>query len=107
VQLTRSELEARFLDLCRSAGLPPPRANHVVEGMEVDFCWPELRLIVETDGWAYHGTRAAFSRDRRRSVTLTVAGWTVLRFTYEDVVHDPDHVVQTLRQLGVGDISAP
>ena len=106
VQLTRSELEARFLELCRDAGLPPPRANVVIEGMEVDFCWPDRRLIVETDGWAYHGTRAAFSRDRRRSVELTVAGWTVVRFTYEDVVHDPNHVVHTLRRLGVGGFSS-
>jgi very-short-patch-repair endonuclease len=67
--------------------------------MEVDFCWPERRLIVETDGWAYHGTRAAFSRDRRRSAVLSLHGWTVVRFTYEDVVYDRRYVEDTLRRL--------
>ena len=99
VVLTRSELEDRFLALCVRAGLPAPRSNPVVEGMEVDFSWPEHRLIAETDGWAYHGTQAAFARDRRRSAALQVAGWTVVRFTYEDVVRDPAYVTATLRRL--------
>jgi very-short-patch-repair endonuclease len=101
VSMTRSELEARFLELCRRAGLPAPEVNTVIEGMEVDFAWPEARVAVETDGWEAHGTRTAFRRDRRRSAALALAGWTVLRFTYEDVVHDPGYVVATLRGLGL------
>ena len=56
-------------------------------------------MIVETDGWETHGTRTAFARDRRRSATLAVAGWTVIRFTHDDVVYDPDHVIETLRAV--------
>jgi very-short-patch-repair endonuclease len=96
VRLTRSELEDRFLALCRQTGLPLPRTNTLIEGMEVDFCWPERRVAVETDGWEAHGTRTAFRRDRRRSAMLQLAGWTVLRFTYDDVVRDPGYVRTTL-----------
>ncbi|MGH2969532.1 MAG: DUF559 domain-containing protein [Solirubrobacteraceae bacterium] len=97
--MTRSELEDRFLALCRRARVPRPLVNTTIEGMEVDFCWPAARVIAETDGWAAHGTRAAFGRDRRRSVTLSMLGWIVVRFTYEDVVDDPAYVEATLRRL--------
>jgi hypothetical protein len=78
---TRSPLEDAFLQLCDTHGIPRPLLNAVVDGYEVDFCWPELRLIVETDGYEHHGTRAAFERDRARDAALTARGWRVLRFT--------------------------
>jgi hypothetical protein len=95
-RMTRSELERRMLDLCAARGLPPPDANFTVAGDEVDFTWPDHRVAVETDGWDTHGTRAAFGRDRRRSTTLQLAGWVILRFTYDDVVHDPGYVAASL-----------
>ena len=76
---TRSELERRFLALCRDAGLPPPAVNVVVAGFEVDAVWPDRRLVVELDGHAFHGTRAAFERDRVRDASLQLAGYRVLR----------------------------
>ena len=78
----RSSLETRFLALCRDHGLPKPLVNTVVEGYEVDFCWPAERLIVEADSHEYHGTRAAFERDRERDTALTAAGWRVMRVTH-------------------------
>ena len=89
---TRSPLEDAFLDLCDGYGIPRPLVNTVVEGYEVDFCWPELRLIVETDGHAHHGTRAAFERDRARDARLTALGWRVLRFTDRQVRGDAGSV---------------
>jgi Protein of unknown function (DUF559)/Transcriptional regulator, AbiEi antitoxin len=82
---TRSPLEDAFLELCDAHGIPRPLVNTVVEGYEVDFCWPEERLIVETDGHAHHGTRAAFERDRARDARLTALGWRVMRFTERQV----------------------
>ena len=67
---TRSELERRFLDLCRAAGLPLPAVNVVVAGLEVDAVWPSERLVAELDGHAFHHTRTAFERDRIRDATL-------------------------------------
>jgi hypothetical protein len=99
VSFTRSDLERRFLALIDAARLPPPLTNTTVDGMEVDFCWPERRLVIETDGWETHGTRTAFRRDRRRTVALQLGGWTVVRFTYDDVAHEPGYVTRTLRAL--------
>jgi predicted transcriptional regulator of viral defense system len=83
---TRSELEARLLQVTREHGLPAPLVNHILAApdhprLEVDFSWPTHHLIVETDTYATHGTRADFERDRRRDAALTAAGYTVIRFT--------------------------
>ena len=39
-------------------------------------------MIVETDGWEAHGTRAAFESDRAKDAALTAAGYRVVRFTW-------------------------
>ena len=56
LSLTDSELERRFLRLIRSAGLPAPKTQAWVNGFRVDFYWPDLGLVVETDGLRYHRT---------------------------------------------------
>jgi predicted transcriptional regulator of viral defense system len=96
---TRSELEERFLALCRAAGLPMPLTNNVTGADEIDFTWPDRRLIVEVDSLRHHGTRAAFERDRRRDQCLTAAGWRVVRFTWRQVNKAPAEVTATLRSL--------
>jgi very-short-patch-repair endonuclease len=97
--LTRSELERRFLRLVRRARLPKPSVNAFVEGQEVDFAWWAHKLAAETDGAAAHLTKAAFERDRRRDAALLRAGWRVVRFTYRQVVHEPEYVADTLKRL--------
>lgn len=101
--LTRSELEERFLALGEHAGLPRPRVNStlMLEGQphEVDFLWRSERLVVEVDGWAYHRSRWAQERDRRRDQLLSRAGWRRERFTWRQVTAEPDWVVSTLRLL--------
>jgi hypothetical protein len=63
---TDSPLEDAFLALCDAYGIPRPLVQTIVEGYRVDFCWPEQRVIVETDGYEHHGTQAAFERDRAK-----------------------------------------
>jgi very-short-patch-repair endonuclease len=65
--------------------------------MEVDAAWPAARLVVELDGWAYHRTRQAFQRDRTRSNDLQAGGWTVLRFTHDDVVNRPAETAERIQ----------
>ena len=100
---TRSELERRFLGLCREAGLPQPAVNVLVQGFEVDAAWLDRRVIVELDGHAFHGTRAAFERDRKRDMALQLAGYSVLRLTYRRLETEGAQVFQALRSLlGIG-----
>jgi very-short-patch-repair endonuclease len=99
--ITRGELEERFLQLCDDHRLPRPHCNVVVEGVEVDFPWPRRRLIVEVDGYAYHRSPTAFETDRERDVHLTLAGWTVLRFTWTQVTTRPAWVAYALTRRSV------
>ncbi len=94
--LTRSDAERRLLKLVRAARLPPPLVNARVAGLEVDFLWPRERLIVEVDGYAYHGHRAAFERDRDRDAALVAAGYRVIRVTWRQIVDEPFHVVANI-----------
>lgn len=94
--LTDSELERRFLPLARQAGLPQPQTGRRVNGFKVDFYWPDLGLVVETDGLRYHRTPAQQARDRVRDQAHVSAGLTPLRFTHAQVRFEPDYVRVTL-----------
>lgn len=96
--LTEDELERRFLPLAREAGLPLPETGRIVNGYEVDFFWPQLRLVVETDGLRYHRTPATQARDAQRDAVHTAAGHARLRFTHWQVRHEPDWVKGILRE---------
>jgi hypothetical protein len=95
---TRSQLEERMLGLCHRFGLPTPEVNATIEGHEADFVWPEERLLAETDGWAAHGTRTAFERDRRRDADLLAAGWRMLRISHERLGREPDWVAERIAE---------
>jgi very-short-patch-repair endonuclease len=89
---TASKNERRFLSLCREAGVPEPLVNHRVDigprTFYADFCWPELRLIVEADSWRWHGGRLASESDADRAQLLALAGWRVVRFTRDQIKND-------------------
>jgi very-short-patch-repair endonuclease len=95
-RLTKEELERRFLPLARQAGLPMPLTGQWVNEFEVDFYWPNLGLVVETDGLRYHRTPAEQARDRLRDQAHTAAGLIQLRFTHEQVRYEPNYVVRIL-----------
>lgn len=94
--ITRSDLEDRFLALLADHGLPRPRTNQLVEGIQVDACWPEHRVVVELDGYAYHHAVHAFTNDRERSNDLVLAGYVVLRFTHGHVVRRAGWVAERI-----------
>jgi very-short-patch-repair endonuclease len=71
--------------------------NSDAPGREVDFLFPAAGLIVETDSYRHHRTRAAFERDRVRDAIHAAAGYRTLRFTYRQVTDDPDIVAAALR----------
>ena len=94
---TRSELEREFLQLCRRHGLPTPEVNVRLGRHLVDFLWREERLVVETDGYRYHRSRQAFEDDRSRDLDLRSRGYDVLRFSYRQVVGEPERVAVAVR----------
>jgi very-short-patch-repair endonuclease len=70
-----------------------------MNGYRVDFAWPELGLIVETDGLRYHRTPAQQAKDRGRDQAHVAAGWTTLRFTHGQIRFAPEQVAATLRRV--------
>jgi len=97
--LTDSDLERRFLPLARRAGLPAPLTQAIVNGFRVDFYWPELGLVVETDGLRYHRTPAQQAADRVRDQAHTAAGLTALRFTHAQIAYESGYVRATLASV--------
>jgi predicted transcriptional regulator of viral defense system len=91
-RLSDSDLEILFRPIAAQAGLPPPLTKQVVNGWEVDFFWPDLGLIVETDGLRYHRTPSAQARDAERDRAHVLAGMSPLRFTHYEVKHEPSRV---------------
>jgi very-short-patch-repair endonuclease len=100
---TRSHFERELLAFLRRHALPEPEVNGWItvedRTIQPDFMWREPRVILETDGYATHGTRKAFGDDRRRDQLLTRNGWTTLRAAYRQLDGD---LAQTLRLLLAG-----
>jgi very-short-patch-repair endonuclease len=97
---TKQDLEARFHTFLNDRRFPRPQTNTIIEGKEVDFAWPDRKLIVELDSWEFHRTRAAFEDDRRTDRRLKAKGWTVIRITWRDL-DDPDALEEELRALAL------
>jgi very-short-patch-repair endonuclease len=93
---TRSELERRFLSLCRRHRLPRPAVNMRIGRLLIDFCWVDQQLIVETDGYRFHRGRTAFEDDRARDLQLRSLGYQVMRLSYQQVFHESAEVAAVL-----------
>jgi len=85
--------------LMNAAGLPVPVANAKVAGYTADFLWREQRVIVEVDGYQFHGHRAAFERDRRKDMALSAAGYRVIRITWWQLRDEPFAVVAHIARM--------
>lgn len=82
---TRSALEDLLFDVCREHGWPLPLINEVVDGVECDFVFGDLRTIVQADGWAFHFTRIAFEDDHAIRLYLESRGHRVIAVTQRQV----------------------
>lgn len=97
----RSWLERTAADVFRRAGVPPPAWNQrlrLADGraVEPDCLWQAARLVVELDGLRFHSTDHQRGRDQARQNALVLAGYRVLRFTWRDVVHEPERVARDI-----------
>ena len=102
-RLSDSDLEIYFRRIVRASRLPIPLTKQRVNRFEVDFFWPDLGLVVETDGPRYHRTPSTQLRDARRDRAHVMAGMTPLRFTHYEVRYEPERVrtalVRTIAML--------
>ena len=98
-QVTLSELERRFLQLLREAGLPLPITNRVADSRRVDCRWPEHRLTVELDSFRFHNSRHSWEQDRQREREARRRGDEFRRYTYADVFEDPAYMLADVAKL--------
>jgi very-short-patch-repair endonuclease len=101
-----SPLERAFLSLVRRAGLPRPTCQRIFRrGGEtiarVDFSFEPAPILVEVSGRQGHRSDAEQAKDARRRNELQALGFVVLDFTYDDVIHRPNYVVDMLRRAGL------
>jgi very-short-patch-repair endonuclease len=106
-RMTRSAAERRFLSLLRRTQLPLPQTNAKLGGYEVDFLWPDEGLVVETDGWAAHSSRAAFERDRKRDAELAGLGISVIRVTWRQLSEEPAATARLIRKALAARVAEP
>jgi very-short-patch-repair endonuclease len=101
--VTRSDLEERFLAFLDRAALPRPEINAQVEIagrlIECGCLWRPQRVIVELDGHAVHGRRDAFEADRARDRALQAARWRVVRVTWRQLHREAERVTADMREL--------
>ena len=103
--VVRSINELDFLPVCRLAGIERPLVNHPIvvptlsKPLIVDFAWPALRMVVETDSQRFHGDWERAEIDRERDQLLALAGWLSHRFVRRRLLDDPNAAAERLRQL--------
>ena len=99
---TESWLERAFLALLGAHGLPLPSCQQRIDDhgafvARVDFIYEDLRLVIEVNGHEHHASRDQLAADAERRARLVLAGFTVLDFTYDQIVRDPAAVARIVR----------
>jgi very-short-patch-repair endonuclease len=93
-----SVLEAKMLSLCFTGSLPPFEFQARIGPYRVDFLWRDQKVIAECDGFAFPGsTRDQFESDRRRDNFLQALGYTVWRFSFRQILAEPQLIASQLR----------
>lgn len=91
------EAERRLVTLLRTHRIDGWLCNLAVPGIGViDVAFLQLRLAIEVDGIAWHSDPSRFQSDRTKQNKLTAEGWTVLRFTWQDLLDRPGQVISTI-----------
>jgi very-short-patch-repair endonuclease len=93
---TRSNPEARALEVLHDAGINAPRVNTRIAGEEADLAWPEHKLIIEIDGPQYHQFP---DEDARKQGTWMRAGYVVRRIDSQAVYDDPAQLIALAPRL--------
>lgn len=100
--VTESHLEDEFRALVATSSIPMPQPQYVLRDARdefvcrSDFAYPDRRALIELDSEAYHMDPRSFRADRVKQNRAHSLGWTVYRFTWHQVIYEPDTVLRTL-----------
>ena len=98
--LTESGFEQKALDALSRAGLPDPVPQFRVRDGDfvayIDLAWPDEMVALECDSLAYHFGELRHQGDRTRRRRLTLLGWDVYEYTYQDVTKRPEVMVREI-----------
>ena len=98
-----SELERRLLKLFSDYGLPEPIPQFRAPWLSptrgrVDFAYPDSKLVIEGDSRRWHTMLNSFEIDRLRDNAAQLAGWRILRFTWDEINESPARVADTVNK---------
>lgn len=89
-----SGIETIFVVRLSSWGIPI-RQQVRLAGHRVDVVIG-THLVIQLDGFAFHSRASARSRDVAHDAELRLRGYTVLRFTYAQIMHEWERVESTV-----------
>lgn len=99
----RSEMERRMLRILRRIETHRLVADYevLVVGRRyvLDFAFPDLKIGIECHSFKWHAGGAALRQDSERHRHLVMAGWTILYYTWEDIVLEPERVLAEVERL--------
>ncbi len=92
-----SDAERKLVALLRAAGISGWVLGHAFGPWTIDLAFPDVRVAIEVDGWAWHVDAERFRNDRRKGNAIVRAGWTLLRFTWHDLHTRPHELIAEIR----------
>jgi len=92
-----SVAERLLVRMLREAGTTGWQCGFPAAGHKIDIAFPAARVAIEVDGWAWHMDAERTQVDQRRQNALVCAGWTILRYTWHDLVGRPRLVIAEIR----------
>jgi very-short-patch-repair endonuclease len=93
-----SELERKALAVVKRYHLPRPALQYKTLGYRLDMAYPRPQVAIELDGWSAHFGKESRQSDYVRQNRLELAGWKVLRFTWDDITLRPREVARQVRE---------
>jgi len=65
----------------------------------IDIAFPDLKVAIEIDGWAFHRSKERRDQDMRKLNLLARTGWTVLTFGWEDIAERGDYFLELVQSV--------
>lgn len=102
---TESEAERLFAELLTLHGITGWYPQLAFRGYAIDFAFPEFKLAVEINGWAFHRSQKRWMSDQNKSNALTASGWSVLNYSWHHLTEDPEALITAVAEL-IGQLAA-